>query len=496
MLIKKDPDLIKNYFEDSSNLKGGHADEVVFPSTEEELAVFLKEANLKKTPVTISGGGTNTTGSRIPFGGAVISMEKLNRIIDVSEESMSALVQTGVMVEEIKALAEKKQLFYTSHPTERTASVGGTVATNASGARSFKYGPTRRYVKRLKMVLPTGQIFELRRGQRNISRSDSTLHLPDGAKIDIPIPSYKIPDVKSSAGYFAKDGMDLIDLFIGQEGTLSVITEIEIGLVRLPEKIFSCFVFFGKAGDAFNFSEEAKRLSRKNAFVSGGLINALSIEYFDSNALGLLRSSNTNIPAKAAAAIFFEQDVDKDDEDKVMNAWLEVMKKHGASLDDTWVAMSEKDADVFLELRHAVPESINQIVRGYGFPKLSTDIAVPDDKFAVMADYYMKTLKASGFRHVIFGHIGESHLHVNVLAKSEEELAKAREICLGFARKAVALGGTVSAEHGIGKIKHKFLEIMYGHDALVEMARIKKAFDPNLILGLGNILPKDIFDSI
>ena len=208
MLIKRDQNSIKSYFEDSSNLKGGHADSIVIPENIDELSEFVKKANRDKLPITVSGGGTSTTGSRIPFGGVVISLEKFNKIIDISKEKMCAVAEAGVLVEDFKSACGKHGLFYASHPTEKSAFLGGTISTNASGARSFKYGPTRKQVKRLKMVLATGLIFEIERGDRILTRKDSI----------IPLPTYNMPKVKNSAGYFAGEGTDYIDLFIGQEG--------------------------------------------------------------------------------------------------------------------------------------------------------------------------------------------------------------------------------------------------------------------------------------
>ncbi len=482
MLIKKDPDTIKSYLEDSSNIKGGHAEEVAFPEDVSELSALLKAANSAKTAVTVSGGGTSTTGSRVPFGGIVVSLERLNRIFDVSQETMSADVQAGVLVEDLKCACEKKALFYTSHPTEKTASVGGTVATNASGARSFKYGPTRRYVKRLKMVLADGEILDLRRGALTLGRSLCSLRLASGREIEVPIPTYRMPDVKNAAGYFAKDGMDLIDLFIGQEGTLSVITDVEMGLVRKPQALFSCFVFFEKEEDAWGFCSETA--------------GALSVEYFDSNSLKLLAQKNPNIPRGSNAAIFFEEETAAEKKDALAALWLERMSRHNVSVDNTWVAMNEKEVQNFESFRYAIPDMVNDIIRGSGFPKLGTDIAVPAGKFLEMMRFYVSTFEVERLEHVIFGHIGENHVHVNMLPRSQVEAAKGKELVLAFVRKAVSLGGTVSAEHGIGKIKHKYLEEMYGRSGILEMARIKKAFDPNCILSPGNIFPREVFDAV
>lgn len=485
MIIKQDPSTIRSYLEDSSNLSGGNADGVVIPETVEELSLFMEKAAERRTPVTVSGGGTSTTGSRVPFGGIVVSLERLNRIKSVSRASSSAVVESGVMVDELKSACEKEGLFYTSHPTEQTAFVGGTISTNASGARSFRYGPTRRYVRALKMIMANGEIVSVVRGQRYLTKGDSSMRMPSGRVIDIPIPSYKMPDVKSSAGYFAKDGMDLIDLFIGQEGTLSIIVEAEVALVKKPERILSAFFFLKSEEDAWSFSREARHASEKT----------LSIEYFDANAVNILRSKNPGVPEYARAAIFMEEEVSGRD-GSVPSTWMVLMSQHGVEPEDTWVAMNERDAAAFLDYRHSIPETMNEIVRRSGFSKVSTDIAVPEKGFIEMARCYSAGLKASNMAHCVFGHIGECHLHVNFLPATDSEMARAREQYLRFVEKGVALGGTVSAEHGIGKIKHKYLEMMYGKSGITEMARIKKAFDPYCILGRDNIFPSSLLGAV
>jgi D-lactate dehydrogenase (cytochrome) len=383
---------------------------------------------------------------------------------------MSAVVQAGVLVEDIKNACSERGLFYASHPTEKSAFLGGTISTNASGARSFKYGPTRKQVKRLKMVMATGAVFEIERGRTMLTRESSI----------IPLPTYKIPNVKNSAGYFAGEGTDYIDLFIGQEGTLSIIMEAEISLSLLPYKIFSSFVFFKDVSDALSFAAEARRSS------------ALSIEFFDVNALRLLKAKSENVPAYAQSAIFFEQELTEDGEESIMSGWLKIIAKHNASFDDTWVAMTAQNCEKFNQFRYSIPESINDIVRQRGMRRLSTDIAVPENRLSEMMNFYVNTLSPCGIEHVIFGHIGECHLHVNLIPRNEMEHNRSKELCLLFVKKAISLGGTVSAEHGIGKTRREYLEVMYGRHGIIEMAKIKKALDPNWILGLDNIFPKEI----
>jgi D-lactate dehydrogenase (cytochrome) len=488
MLIKTDIDTTRSYFEDSSNIKGGHADKVLIPENEREISEILKKANRDSTPVTISGGGTGTTASRIAFGGIVVSTERLNSITEISSERKSATVQAGVTVESLKEAADRKGLFYTSHPTEKTAFIGGTIATNASGSRSFKYGSTRACVKRLRMVLATGDIYEIKRGVHTVGRDAGALVLPGLDAPMPPMPTYIMPNVKNASGYFARAGMDPIDLFIGQEGTLSVITEAEMSLVKKPAKILSCFVFFTKEEDAWRFSEGLKK--------AAGLLDILSIEYFDHNAVTFLRGRNGNVPDAAASAIFFEEELSDGDETALMDKRVELIVKHGGSPDNTWVAMTDKEAEEFNNLRYAIPETVNEMFRRAGYYKLATDIAVPEKSFIEMMSFYVEAFKKSDLKHVVFGHISECHVHANILPSTDEELLRAKKLALAFVRKGISLGGTVSAEHGIGKIKKAYLEEMYGRKGLIEMARVKKALDPGWILGLDNIFPKELVKEI
>jgi len=346
------------------------------------------------------------------------------------------------------------------------------------------------------MVLPNGEIWDLKRAERILTRADNVVVLPSGRSITVPIPTYHMPEVKRSAGYFARDGMDLIDLFVGQEGTLSVIVELELRLVKRPVKILSAFAFFKSEEDSWGFAAEMRALSKADKRTYKTMIDALSIEYFSTNALDLLRIKNPQVPKDASAAIFFEQEVLPGDEDALVHEWLDLIARHGASVEDTWVAMNEHDAEKLSSFRYAIPEAVNDIVRKDGFQKLSTDIAVPVDKFREMMLYYKSVLSAAALRNVIFGHIGECHVHVNVLPRSEEEAVAGRKIVLDFVRKGVSLGGTVSAEHGIGKIKHRYLEEMYGRSGILEMASIKKAFDPHCILGRNTMFPKECLDMV
>ena len=170
-----------------------------------------------------------------------------------------------------------------------------------------------------------------------------------------------------------------------------------------------------------------------------------------------------------------------------MTEWLALLERHDALTDNSWFATSEKDQAKLREFRHALPVLMNEWFARHKQRKVSTDMSVPDEAFAGMLHFYQSTLRATELRYTIFGHIGDNHVHVNILPRNDDEATKARDIYLRFVKRAVEVGGTISAEHGIGKLKRDYLRLLYSEDHLREMAALKRAFDPAGILGRGNI---------
>src|SRR6185369_3340919 len=196
MLIKSDPDEIQSFLSDASHMRGGQAERVVFPENGDDVAEILRAASERKTPVTVSGAGTGTVGGRIPFAGIVLATDKLDQIKSVvhKEGGGRACAEAGVRLGDLQRFVESENLFYPPDPTERSCFLGGTVATNASGARTFKYGPTRNYVQRLKIALTSGDVIDIRRGEINAD-SSAQLEIPLGAgrSLKAQLPSYHLP---------------------------------------------------------------------------------------------------------------------------------------------------------------------------------------------------------------------------------------------------------------------------------------------------------------
>ncbi|MDP8293040.1 MAG: FAD-binding oxidoreductase [Candidatus Orphnella occulta] len=491
MLIKKDPDIINSFLEDYSNLKGGFCNEVIFPETEGELSAVLKNSSIKKIPITISGAGTGVAGGRIPFGGRVISLAKLNRIKHIkplADNQGQALVEAGVVLADFMDLAEKEGFFYPPGPTEKASFIGGNVATSASGARSFKHGTTRDFVLGIRVVLSDGEVLQLTRGQYIANRGKLKLVTLSGKNLDLLLPEYIMPKVKNASGYFIKDDVDAVDIFIGQEGTLGIISEVRLKLLKKLEEILDCYAFFNSKNDALDFVQNAKVATLDHSHP----INALSLEYLDKRALELLRKKHKNIPLDAKAAVYFEQGHTSRQESGIVDSWAALIVKCHGSLDNTWFAQTPSEREKLYEIRHDLPDMVNEYLKKNNFSKIGTDIAVPEISFNTMLDYYDSTLIEAGLDYLIFGHIGESHMHVNILPRDQAEYKMARDAYETLVKKAIELGGTPSAEHGIGKTKHKYLEMLYEKKGVLEMVRLKKQLDSSLILCLDNLFPKEL----
>lgn len=478
MLVKTHD--LQDYLTDASFIRDGHAERVVLPETIDEVAQVLAEANRARTPVTVSGAGTGTVGGRVAFGGIVLATDRLNHIKSIVREDGAArgVAEAGVVLSDFQRAVESEGLLYPPDPTERGCFLGGTVATNASGARTFKYGPTRNYITGLKVVLASGEVLELRRGEVH---ADSHGRLRIGKSLEVQLPDLRMPATRKNAtGYFVAPEMDAIDLFIGSEGTLGVICEITARLLPKPEALFSGVVFFENEADVLALVADVR-----------AQVDARAIEFFDGESLNFLREKYSTIPAEAVAALFFEQETTTSTEESVFEQWTTLLDQHHA-LTDSWFATNAADQAKLREFRHQLPVLMNEWFARYRQRKVSTDMAVPDEAFPGLFRLYQDALRDSGLRYTIFGHIGDNHVHVNILPRDDAEGARARELYVQFLKHAAAAGGTLSAEHGVGKLKREYLRLFYSDDQLRAMAALKRALDPNGILGRGNIFSEEL----
>jgi D-lactate dehydrogenase (cytochrome) len=301
-----------------------------------------------------------------------------------------------------------------------------------------------------------------------------------------------MPQVKNSAGYFVKEDMDLLDLFIGAEGTLGFFSEIEVRLVPAPAAVTGMMVFFPSEEGALGLAAELKRAGPR----------PVAMEFFDARSVEFMREirgalagyqMGHEVPAGELAALYLEyHGADPGRVASAVGATVAKAARHGADERLSWIESGHEAIRNFKQIKHLFPEMLNGRVakRQEEDPrirKLGTDLAVPEAEFGNIMALYREGLDEGGFDHMIFGHLGDSNLHVNIIARDFEEYERGRSLYLRWARAAVRMGGTVSAEHGIGKTKKEMLKELYGEQEIDEMRQLKRLFDPDCLLNRGNM---------
>jgi len=414
---------------------------VVKPGNTEEVAKILRLANEKRIPVTPRGGGTGLSGGCVAVcGGILISLERMNRILEIDEENCVAVVEAGVVLADLYKAVEARGLCYPIYPGEESATIGGNVATNAGGMMAVKYGVTRHFVLGLEAVLPTGEIVET------------------GGKY-----------VKVSTGY------DLTQLLVGSEGTLAVATKVILKLLPRPKATTTLFVPFRNLSDGI----------RVVPVISKSGVTPKTIEFLEKLGLNAMENyTGKKVPIservrdEAEAFLLIVVEGERSEE-TFRDAELisDVCMKHGAI--DVFVPPTERAGRELLELR----EKAFYAARDAGATDL-VDVVVPRCEIP----NFVEQMHEISAKHATIitgaGHAGDGNIHLAILEPDADKLST---ILKEIYRVGKSLGGTISAEHGIGSEKRRFLLEMEDKAKIELMRRIKKAFDPNNILNPGKI---------
>ena len=503
----------------------GEAESISFPKNEDETRAVLCELFDSGTPVTVQAARTGLAAGAVPHGGHILNVSRQTRVLGMRrghDGTFRLRMQSGVVLSELRKqihaknfntdgwdevsltalreFVEAPEQFFPTDPTEASAAMGGIVACNASGARSYAYGAARGHITRLRVALADGDVVSLYRGRVRANNRKLALETEAGKHLVLQLPSYHMPAVKNASGYYVEDGMDAIDLFIGACGTLGVICEIEVALLPSPPVVWGVSCFFTSEAAALDFTMEARP----------ELKHAAAFEYFDEGALDILRSQRQDstafsaLPALAAdsvACVYVELDCANEDEaTSELYRLGSVLERTGGSEAATWVARTEVDRESQRFFRHAVPESVNMLIderrrEDPSITKLGSDMSVPDDRLHDVVALYRRTLLEVGLESATWGHIGNNHLHANVLPRDADDYRRGQELFASWAAEVTSMGGAVSAEHGVGKLKRGFLKTMYGEAAMRESARLKVQLDPKGQLGRGNLFSEDVLDA-
>jgi D-lactate dehydrogenase (cytochrome) len=493
---------------DESRFTLGVPQAAFFPTTHAEVGELLARASAQKIPVTIIGGQTGITGGSVPVEDCyALCLSEMNRIrrFQVEDDARAILwCEAGITLSSIHAfltdpssldthgadthLVTPGRWFYPPDPTEWNAQLGGTVSTNASGARSFHYGPTRSHVEGLSLVLANGDSVTLQRGQYRSDGRGFAILTEQGHRVEIPAMSFRTPDVKNASGYYSSEDMDLVDLFIGAEGTLGVVTDVGIRLTPHVEWV-SGLSFLPHRNEALDLAQFLRS--------EPGVV---AIEYFDVTSLDLIQANKASLslklpdfPEGMRTALYWEVLLETDGAlEEKMSRLEKQLNRHGSSLDMTWSGHDFDQSTRLRSFRHAVPETVNHMIataksRSPEIRKIGTDTALPGDVFERTFHEYIRLIEGQGLAYAAFGHLGDHHIHFNLLPRNKTEFQSGLNLYDQMMDLAIQRAGSVSAEHGIGKMKTTYLAKMVGADALDQMKRVKTALDPDWLLNRGNL---------
>jgi glycolate oxidase len=437
-----DADRLEAYGRDESDLGTFPPQLAVLPQTAEEVRTIFAVATRHAIPVIpVAARSGKSGGSLAPLGGIALSVERMDRILEIDPENLTARVEPGVITGRFQEEVERRGLFYPPDPNSLDmCSLGGNVAENAGGPRALKYGVTREYVLGLTAVIPTGEILKM--GKRTI---------------------------KGVAGY------DLTALMVGSEGTLGVVTEITLKLLPRPRHVSTALVCF----------ESVIAAARAVARVLAQGVIPRCLELLDDVSLAACaKTAPFRFPPGAGAALLVE--TDGNDADQVFSEICRVAELVKAdATGEIVLAQNEQQRRDIWQTRKYLSMNLKSL-----HPlKISEDIAVPRSQIPAMVDLSREIGKRHGLTIATYGHAGDGNLHANILFDREEQRPKVDQAVAEILRGAVALGGTITGEHGVGLAKRDFLELEQGRELVALQRRLKAVFDPKGILNPGKIFP-------
>jgi len=485
--IDGDASVVNAFLSDAAHVAGGFAAGVAFPKSEGEVAALVRDAEC----VLPVGAQSSLTGGATPRGELVLSTRALSAIAETTDNTIR--VGAGVPLTLLQAALAAQRLYYPPVPTFDGAFVGGTISTNAAGAATFKYGSTRPWVAGITVVLANGDVLDLRRGDVTASTEGHfEIVLSSGSVVTVPVPTYRMPDVaKLSAGYFARPGMDLIDLFIGSEGTLGIVVNAALRVIPRPSR----------AVVLIRCDDDLQAVS-----VTGALRNdpgVSAIEYVDARALravtdDVFMRAGVPRPAGQSAVLLMAQIEVGPDQSEALEGLQDVLDSCGVT-DEPVVAVpgDERGAQKLFELREAVPASVNALVaaaKARSHPdieKTAGDMVVPFSRLAESIALYRQAFESRGLDYAIWGHVSDGNLHPNLIPRTHDDMIRGREAIFEIARGVIGMDGAPLAEHGVGRstLKQRLLRELYGDDGIEQMRAVKRALDPDWKLAPGVLFP-------
>ena len=503
------------FLEDAAHYPGGTAAGVIRPRSIDEVSASLRKGGR----ILVVGAQSSLTGGATPFGDVVLSTDRLNAIaIDGDRVRAGA----GVPLQVVQDDLAKTGRWLPPVPTYLGAFAGGAVATCAAGAATFKYGTVREWVDGLTIVLAGGDVLTVSRGEC-MAAADGIFEIETATGVRrVQVPDIRMPDVpKRSAGYYCAPAMDLIDLFIGSEGTLGVIVEATLRTAPLPAGLCRACVPVPSEELAIAIVGELRAAAIETWRTRDPRgIDISAIEHIDARSIAVIREDGIDrkldiaLPSGSAVALLI--DLELSPEAATMNLWsqLESIRESNTAdsplvrfcrlldrrgvLDAAEIALPDDRARAaaFAELREAVPAGVNRRVAQAkhsddAISKTAADMIVPFDRFGDMMRECRRLFAERNLDLAVWGHISDGNVHPNVIPRHAGDVSKGREAILELGAAVIAMGGCPLAEHGVGRnpVKQQLLRHLYGSAGIDAMRAVKLSLDPNGSLASGVIFP-------
>ena len=529
---------VAGFLEDAAHYPGGHAAAVAFPRDEAEVAALVRDS-ARLLPI---GAQSSLTGGATPMGELVLSSSRMNAVEDLADDRIT--VQPGVALTALRETLDAAGKAYPPVPTFEGATVGGVVSTNAAGAATFKYGTTRDWVRGLTVVLACGEALDLERGQVRAAAGRFVIETSAGA-IAVPAPTHRLPRVpKHSAGYHAGPDLDLVDLFVGSEGTLGVVTSVTLDVLPRRPEMGVALIALDREEQAIALAARLRDVSldtRRRADPAG--LDVAAIEYLDRRSLELARAaesgrgSRVSIPEPAGAVLLVQIELPPGTTAGEVHEQIglaasaasppgpittgEVHEQIGLAtsaspsagpigqlchlleaedlLDRTELAAPGETARAaeLLAFREAVPEAVNRRVAvakrtvDGTIEKTAADMIVPFAKLPDCLRLFRAAFESRGLDYAVWGHLSDANLHPNVIPRSADDVRAGKEAILECGREVIRLGGCPLAEHGVGRnpVKQALLRLLHGDAGIERMRAVKRALDPEYKLAPGVLFP-------
>ena len=508
-LIQPLQELHHDYLKDESRMSG-KAESISFPESEAEVQAIVKTLLRRQTPITVQGSRTGVTGGAVPVGGHIMSLSKMTRVTGLELDqngSFSIRVQPGISLAELQEQLDSRRFdcegwddnalnalrvfkkaekqFWPPDPSERSASIGGIAACNSRGICAHHYGAAGRYIKSIRVVDARGEAYSP--GRRQYLFSDGICLLPgeNEIRIDPGIPREESP-------------VSLMDLYLGSEGMLGVITELTLSLQPLPSELWGIVFFFEEQFRAVDFIQATAKRKKTESDT-----DIAAIEFMDQTSLETIREFKKEnsrlrklpeVDTRFASAVYMEIHGNNTEEVEAISRWLlEAAVEHESDPDTTWAFCGEGEIEQLRLFRHAAAEAANLFIDrarqiDSRITKLGTDMCLKKEPLSEVLKMYRRDLKASGLKASVFGHAADGHFHVNILPRNYQQFEEGRRLIEDWAKKISARGGSVVTEHGVGKIKKHLFPSNRLPNRLKLICSIKKQLDPKGLWNPGNMI--------